>query len=81
MLWKGLTIAVFTILLFHFTSMAESATDVTYEAPLRSHGGQPEDLAPGIYGVYLFPGHSLEQHSKFIKTDLTPYIMHVFGTV
>lgn len=33
---------------------------------------------PGFYGVYLFPGHSIEQHSAAIKTDLTPYITHIF---
>jgi soluble P-type ATPase len=32
---------------------------------------------PGNYGVFLFPGHSIEQHSAAIKTDITPHIMHI----
>jgi hypothetical protein len=54
---------------------------LTYEAPLRSHGGKVEELVPANYGVFLFPGHSLKQHYEFIKNDLTPLIMYGLDTL
>jgi hypothetical protein len=59
----------------------QSLQNLTDEAPLRPHDAKPEDVVAGNYGVYLFPGYSLEQHSEFIKNDLTRHIMHIFDTL
>jgi hypothetical protein len=85
---KFLTVPLFIILLFQFKIMADPTADAqmqqalhapTYEADLFPHDTKPEEVVAGQYGVFLFPGHSLEQHSEFIKTDLTPHIMHIFS--
>jgi hypothetical protein len=92
MLWKNITTSLFAILPFQFATMPNSAAaaqvqyplhllPAPYEAPLRSLGGKPEDLVPGNYGVFLFPGHSLEQHFKAVKIDLTPHIMYIFDAI
>ncbi|KAH7409536.1 hypothetical protein BKA64DRAFT_665189 [Cadophora sp. MPI-SDFR-AT-0126] len=91
MLWKAITCSIFASLPFQFAAMPASAASsemqtqptnlspqtAFYQAPLRDPGGAGP-IVPGSYGVFLFPGRSIEQHSIEIQTDITPYIMHIF---
>ncbi|KAH6722734.1 hypothetical protein BKA61DRAFT_593052 [Leptodontidium sp. MPI-SDFR-AT-0119] len=90
MMWMAGTRSLFATLPFQFAAMSTSAassqipTQLTphpsqtpYQAPLRDPGGTGP-IVPGNYGVYFFPGHSIEQHSAAIKTDITPHLMHIF---
>lgn len=80
---------MFAILPFQLAAMSNSAAVdqaqrllavnlAPYKAQLRSHGGKPKEIVPASYDVYLFAGHSLEQHSKAVKANLTPHILYVW---
>ncbi|KAH6711535.1 hypothetical protein BKA61DRAFT_611155 [Leptodontidium sp. MPI-SDFR-AT-0119] len=81
MLWKAMTCSILATLPFQFPAMPSSPTSSEiqnhYHAPLR-HSGGAGPIVPGYYSVFLFPGHSIEEHSAAIKTDITQYIMFVF---
>ncbi|CZR55855.1 uncharacterized protein PAC_05743 [Phialocephala subalpina] len=52
-------------------------SETRYEAPLRSYGS-PEEVIPGSYAMWLYPGHSLQQHFDVVLADLK---VHISGTL
>src|SRR3954452_18753158 len=57
--------------------MQKGAT-YTAKAPLRPPHSNPDNIIPGSYIVFLFPGQSLEQHSGVVKMDLLKYVRHIY---
>jgi hypothetical protein len=49
----------------------------TYQAPLR-RCEDPDFRVLDSYHIYLHPGHSLQQHSEAIGTNIEPYIGVMF---
>ncbi|KAF2118852.1 hypothetical protein BDV96DRAFT_643022 [Lophiotrema nucula] len=52
------------------------------KAPLRVCDDQLEEpfrLKQGAFAVFLFPGHSFEDHSRVVGTDMTPYVQYDFS--
>ena len=93
MLWRTITTPFFAIIALQVAvrpqsaAAAEAENPVQYslhehpiacEAPLLPHNADLEKFVPGFYGVYLVPGHTLQQHFEAVKTDLTPHIYNVF---
>jgi hypothetical protein len=78
MFWMNFTASFLATLSLLFATMPNLAITASYEAPLR---GEPDDIVPGNYAVYLFPNYSLEQHSRTIKTDIALHIMNIFDTL
>jgi hypothetical protein len=58
------------------TLFSSAAASPPYEAPLRRN--RRLYTYPGQFIVTLFPGHSLQAHSKAIGIDITPYIVRTF---
>jgi hypothetical protein len=53
---------------------AKDARSAEYYAPLHLADLPADLLIPSRYVVYLSPTHSLDEHSRFVGTDMTRYI-------
>lgn len=82
MLWGTITGSLFPVLPSLLTCMPGelSQCSASYQAPMRFWGA-PEEIYSEAYTVYLFPGHSLQQHFEAIYEDLKPYNLGVLDAI